>query len=353
MHYKTEICNVSLLLLFYNFSMPVEVKIPETREVTLEEPQQKVFDGLEFPLVLSPTSDSSLTTIDATLEWIKNNKDAIEEQLLKYGAILFRSFPLNSPADFDAFVKAFEYGPLLYVGGAAPRNIVVGDVYTTNESPPDKLIYFHHEMAQVPTFPKTLFFYCDVKPQSGGQTPLIVSHQIYKRMLAADKEFVEMLEEKGVKYTRVLPCDDDNTSAIGRGWKGTFQTQDKAEAERRCKEQGTEFEWLPDDCMKTVTATLPAIRTDTRTGKKTWFNSIIAAYRGWKDSRNSPEKAITFGDGTPMNPDTMDKLHEIVEELAIDFDWQEADVVMVDNRLVLHGRRTFVPPRRILAALCK
>lgn len=36
-----------------------------------------------------------------------------------------------------------------YVGGAAPRTHVVGDVFTANEAPPDKLIPFHHEMAQV------------------------------------------------------------------------------------------------------------------------------------------------------------------------------------------------------------
>jgi hypothetical protein len=30
-------------------------------------------------------------------------------------------------------------------------------------------------------------------------------------------EFVKNLKEKGVKYTRILPENDDSTSAIGRG----------------------------------------------------------------------------------------------------------------------------------------
>jgi hypothetical protein len=40
-------------------------------------------------------------------------------------------------------------------------------------------------------------------------------------------------------------------------------------------------EWLPNGCLKTVTAVLPAVRVEQRTGRKTWFNSIIAAYRGY------------------------------------------------------------------------
>lgn len=31
-------------------------------------------------------------------------------------------------------------------------------------------------------------------------------------------EFVEKLENIGVKYTRVMPDGDDPSSAIGRGW---------------------------------------------------------------------------------------------------------------------------------------
>lgn len=46
-------------------------------------------------------------------------------------------------------LQAFGGEPLEYVGGAAPRTHVVGDVFTANEAPPDKLIPFHHEMAQV------------------------------------------------------------------------------------------------------------------------------------------------------------------------------------------------------------
>ena len=55
----------------------------------------------------------------------------------KYGAVLFRDFPTRTPQAFDKIVKSFGWNVFPYVGGAAPRTLVYGDVFTTNESPPD------------------------------------------------------------------------------------------------------------------------------------------------------------------------------------------------------------------------
>ena len=341
--------------IFLLFQESNTLAIPESlgvKEIHLNAPEQKVFNGQPFPLILTPAK-TSLQTIEGSLEWIRNNKHALEDLLLKYGAILFRNFPVGNPEDFDKFVKSFDYEPLPYVGGAAPRKVVVGNVFTANEAPPDQLIPFHHEMAQVPTFPKTLYFYCDDEPREGGQTPLVVSNEVYKEMLKREHKFVEDLESKGVVYNRVLPTVDDPTSPIGRGWQSTYQTNDKEQAEEKCIALGTTFEWMENGCLKTKTAVLPALRVDTRTGKKTWFNSVIAAYLGWNDVRNDAKKAVTFPDGTQMPENAMKTLEETFDRLAIDFTWRKGDVVMIDNRQVLHGRRSFTPPRRILATLCK
>lgn len=323
------------------------------KEVNLPDPQQKVQNGQVFPYIVSPAAESDFSDANKTCAWIKNNIDYIQSCLLQYGAILFRDFPIKNPENFDQFVKAFGYDALPYVGGAAPRTLVVGNVFTSNEAPPEMLIPFHHEMAQVPTYPSVLFFYCNISPPEGGQTPLVISNLVYEQMLKLNESFVNKLKEVGVKYTRVLPNGDDPTSPIGRGWQSTYGTTNKEEAEKKALELVGQIEWLPDGCLKTVTDVLPAVRENMRTGKMTWFNSIIAVYRGWHDCRNSPETSITFGDGSPMDPVVMATLENVLSELAIDFMWKEGDVVMVDNRQVLHGRRSFVPPRKILAALCK
>jgi len=85
----------------------------------------------------------------------------------------------------------------------------------------------------VPEYPEKLFFYCEVEPAEGGETPILLSHLIYERMAKEWPEFVEKLQKEGVLYTRVLPEGDDLSSAIGRGWQSTFLTTDRLEAEKR------------------------------------------------------------------------------------------------------------------------
>jgi alpha-ketoglutarate-dependent taurine dioxygenase len=122
--------------------------------------QMALPDGTVFPLVYSPPAGSHL-------QWAKDNRLDLAQELKQHGAILFRGFEIHSAEDFQHFVEALGIKPLPYVGGAAVRHTVYKDVHTTNESPPDQPIPFHHEMAQVPKYPECLFFYCFVAPTSG------------------------------------------------------------------------------------------------------------------------------------------------------------------------------------------
>ena len=72
-----------------------------------------------------------------------------------------------------------------------------------------------------------------MEPKSGGETPIVLSHYVYKRMKEKFTEFVEKLEKDGLIYTRVLGEGDDPSSPIGRGWQSTFLTKDKAVAVER------------------------------------------------------------------------------------------------------------------------
>lgn len=112
------------------------------------------------------------------------------------------------------------------------------------------------------------------------------------------------------------------------------------------------MEWL-EDGVKTVTGPIPAIRLDQTRGRKIWFNSMVAAYTGWEDARNDPVKAVTFGDGTPLPADLIHECLNILEEESVAIGWKKGDILLLDNLAVLHSRRSFDPPRRILASLCK
>lgn len=314
-------------------------------------PQQKSVGGVLFPSVLSP-NPSLQFDLSRFTDSIKRQKPRLEDQLHSSGTVLFRGFPVETASDFNSVVEAFGFDELPYVGGAAPRTNVVGRVFTANESPPDQKIPFHHEMAQVPEFPSKLFFFCEVEPGSGGETPIVLSHRVYERMKESYPEFVERLETYGLIYTRVLGAEDDPSSPIGRGWQSTFLTKDKSTAEERAARLGTKLEWL-EDCVKSIMGPIPAVKLDKSRGRNIWFNSMVAAYTGWKDARNDPVKAVTFGDGTPLPADIVYECLKILEEECVAIPWKKGDILLIDNWTVLHSRRSFNPPRRVLASLCK
>lgn len=318
-------------------------------------------DTISFPLVLTPgfagseSPETAFTSTNAVADWISRKQKELVELAKTHGAILFREFypTISTAEDFDAVCKAFGLAEFPYIGGAAPRSVITGSVFTANESPADQLIPFHHEMAQSRTHPGVLFFFCLKEPSEGGETPIVLSNLVYERVKAEYPVFVEELEEKGVRYVRLLPEEDDPSSAIGRGWKSTFAVEKKEDAERVGREMGMELEWLDGNVLKTTTAVIPALKKDARTGKTSWFNSIVAAFTGWKDRRNDPRKAVVFGDGKSLDAEVLGRCLEIMNELAVAFRWQRGDILMVDNWVTLHSRNSFKGERIVYASLWK
>jgi hypothetical protein len=78
---------------------------------------------------------------------------------------------------------------------------------------------------------------------------------------------------------------------------------------------------------------------------------LIAAAQGWKDARNDPSKAITHGDGTPLDREAVQRVAAMAEELTFDTPWHPGDVALLDNLVVMHGRRPFRGTRKVLASL--
>ena len=312
---------------------------------------QKQVNGRVFPQILTPEGNTSHSK-EELLEWGTNNQKFFREELMKYGAILLRGFSFSCPEDFEEFLDVSGFPRMPYVGGAAPRSQVTkGRVLTSNESPPSEPIPFHHEMAQVPNPPAYIFFYCDLPCEIGGETAIAHSNHIYQKFQDVGGEFAQKVEDIGVRYIRIMPEEDDPTSAIGRSWKSTFIAQTKEEAESKMQELGTTWKWLEDGNVRTETETIPAIRTDDRTGMKTFFNSMVAAYTGWTDSRNDPKKSVCCGDGSEVNGEVLIKMARVLEEESAVIPWQKGDVLLIDNKLVLHSRRPFAGPRKILASI--
>jgi hypothetical protein len=313
---------------------------------------QQEFGGRVFPLVLQCTTADA--TLDATVNWVQSRRDELLSFANQHGAVLFRGFPLTTPQDLDAFIAAFDLPNFPYYESLsnAVRVNWTERVFSANEAPPEVTIHFHHEMAQTPIFPAKLFFFCQQPAEDGGATPICRSDVLFERLAEKCPKFARDCEQKGLVYSNVMPAENDPQSGMGRSWQSTLRAQTRDEAEARLTSLGYSWEWQPDGCLRATTPVLPGVR-EVSPGRKSFFNQLIAAFRGWKDARNDPSKAIRFGDGSPLDPDAVHVAIELAEELAFDVPWQRGDAVLVDNLIVMHGRRTFRGTRKVLASLAE
>jgi len=324
----------------------------EVNEIEIPE-QQLQSNNRKFPLILSPSCDSY--SLPEIVGWVKDNKKEIEAKLLETGVLLFRGFPLTTAKDFKDFIDAFEYEHGTYLGGGGPRNVVLGPIHTSTETPPDVPIQFHHELAYLPVNPRALFFFCEIPPAKDGETPLLASYRVHDKLKEINPQFIQNLLEKKVRYTRVLSPTDKCDRKYQRSWQEMYDTEDRAEAEKRAKETGTEkIEWLQDGSMKVVTIPLEAIKYDERSLRHVFFNSIVLLHpASHKISAGATLWQPTYGDYSLISDSDVLSALDIMQKEKVEFAYKRGDVVLVDNILALHARNTFTPPRRILTAIIK
>ncbi|MFQ3235683.1 MAG: hypothetical protein ACI9C4_001245 [Paraglaciecola sp.] len=305
-----------------------------------------------FPRVV--LNDGSLKTLDDCSRWIAQHKGELESELKASGAILFRGFPLDSAETFDEFSNAFGYPNFTYKESLsnAVRINFTERVFTANEAPKNVEIFLHHEMAQTPISPSKIFFFCKAAADEGGSTPLCRSDLLFSELKLRAPQLAEDFTNKGLKYTTYMPSENDVLSGQGRSWKSTLSVESKAEAETKLKELGYSWVWTQDSGLRATTPVLPAVVT-LGNGKEVFYNQLIAAFMGWKGVRENPSSAITFGDGSAIDVESLQLATDLAKNYTFDLPWQDGDVALVDNYMTMHGRRPYSGERKreVLVAL--
>ena len=312
--------------------------------------KQQEYEGSVFPHVLR--CNDQRTDLNSATDWVRMHASDLLASATRDGAVLLRDFPVSSAEDFDAIVEALHLPNFPYEKSLsnAVRINRTPRVFSANEAPPEVQIFFHHEMAQTPLYPRWIFFSCEIAAEQGGATPICRSDVLLEKLKKSCPEFVRTCTQKGLRYTNVMPSDNDANSGMGRSWKSTLGVATREEAEARLGELRYTWEWIDNDCLKATTPALPAV-VELEDGRSVFFNQLIAAFCGWKDSRNDPSKSICHGDGTPLDTNAVAVAIELSEQLAFDLQWQAGDVVIVDNMVTMHARRSFSGTRKVLASL--
>ncbi|MGH9765190.1 MAG: condensation domain-containing protein, partial [Blastocatellia bacterium] len=192
-----------------------------------------------LPLLITPRDP----TVDLA-DWASANVEFIETELLKYGAILFRGFEVESPAAFERFARSVTPDLVDYIEGSSPRIRLKDKVYSSTEYPPEFFISLHNELSYAHKWPGRLFFYCALAPLQGGETVIADCRQVVPLLHPI---IVDKFERKGVRYVRRL----HGGRGPGLSWQSVFETTDRAAVEAYCTEGAIEFEWCGDGSLRT------------------------------------------------------------------------------------------------------
>ena len=309
---------------------------------------QPLIEGRGLPLLLK--ADKAGQPLGAALPTLR---DTIDRCLTDCGGILFRDYSLDGPDAFRAFAADFGHPLLSYEFGSTPRSQVTSGVYTSTEYPPHQHIPLHNEQAYTRDWPMKIWFYCMQPALEGGETPIADSRAIYRDMPPAVRE---RFAENGVMYVR------NYGNGLDVDWQQVFGTDSRSEVEAYCAGHDIECEWKDDGELRTRQVCQGTARHPV-TGDWVWFNQahLFHVSNLAREVRESLldvvvdeadlPRNVFYGDGSPIEDETLTTVRNVLERHKISFPWQAGDVVMLDNMLTAHARAPFKGPRKVIVAM--
>lgn len=301
---------------------------------------------MAFPLVINaPKKNADI------VQFLKYEKDALEQKLAEYGAVLYRGFDLVDAAVLDGLVKELSEKEFYNNEESSPRSQIAGNVYTSTNYRSDQEIFPHNENSYKKEFPMKLFFYCSQPSAEGGETPIVDCRKVLRRI---EPEIVQKFVEKKWMYVRNFG------NGVGIPWEEAFNTTDRTVVEKYCQEEDISFEWIGDNSLRTKQVREPVLKHPI-SGELSWFNHItffnIAALENKIktsllsifNTKDLPHNTY-YGDGSVIDASVIEHLKQAYQAEAVNLKWEKGDLIVIDNLLTSHARKPFKGERSIMLA---
>jgi alpha-ketoglutarate-dependent taurine dioxygenase len=332
---------------------------PPTPSLPTFVPSRRRVDMTTDPVSITPSTAAPCPTMiecpsaDVDLSrWAHKEREVIETHLRRSGAVLFRGFGLNNSEMFARAVKQLGGEPLPYVQRSTPRTEVEAGVYTSTEYPSDQSIFFHSENAYASSWPARLFFFCETPAFEGGRTPLADCRAVLNQL---PESIRSAFEHHGVIYRRRF------RPGLGLSWQQVFAVDDLDTLNRQYVPQGYRFSRGSQNELVADLA-VPAVITHPDTGEVAWFNhaalfhpaalaEALGEVAAGQDVSQLQAVETLLGNGSAIPAEWIAQIRRAYVAASFSFDWQQGDLLMLDNRLTAHGREPFTAPRRILVAM--
>ncbi|MGI9590114.1 MAG: TauD/TfdA family dioxygenase, partial [Myxococcota bacterium] len=179
----------------------------------------------ELPLMIRPGgAQEADRSVDGLCQWLKDEAERVQSWLTEHGAILFRGFAVEAPADFEQLARAIAPELKNEYLGTSPRDGLTDYVFNASELPDYYPIPQHCEMSFIAEPPRRVFFCCLEAPAEGsGETPLCDFRKVWRDL---DPEVKERFEERGLRIVRNYgpPGQAGNDPMQLKGWDEMFLT---------------------------------------------------------------------------------------------------------------------------------
>lgn len=317
----------------------------------------------KLPLVIEP-ADAKMS-FSEFLDLLDRKNSFFKQSLLQYGGLLFRNFPICNEHEFGAAIQSLQTGGFIdYIGGDSPRKKITEGIYTSTEAPPSMKLPLHHELSYVKNYPKHIYFYCEIPPVTDGETIIADARKILQ---ALDAGVRARFMEKGLRYVSRYPFKSAILDFINRShksWINVFETEDKAEVERKCLENEISYQWNRNDWLQ-ISQVRPSVISHPQTREEVWFNQahhfdFNPKFLGWKKyigtrilycRKHTLLHDVSFADGAKIPREDLYHILDVLDQNAIKFPWKKGDMMVLDNILSMHGRAPFQGKRRVLTAM--
>lgn len=319
-----------------------------------------------LPILCEPANGKAKK--EELFDLLKQNNSFFKEKLLKHGGLLFRNFSLENAEDFTKAMNALNTGKgINYIGGDSPRNKITDSIYTSTEAPPSVKIPLHNELSFVKHYPHHIYFFCEVPPVEKGETILADSRKVYQTIdPSVRKRFTERKLKYVSRYYYQSPLMNwlNKLQRCHKTWVDVFETEDKKEVERKCRENDFGYKWNTNDWIE-ISQKCPAVIKHPITQEDIWFNQahlydFNPKLLGWWRyvgarilymRKHMLLHEVFFADGSPIPREDLYHALDTLDANTVSYQWQKGDLLVLDNVLAMHGRATFTGKRRILTAM--
>jgi alpha-ketoglutarate-dependent taurine dioxygenase len=284
--------------------------------------------------------------------WLRQRRPQLESLLRLHGALLFRNAHIETGADFEAVAQALADDLYTQNGEHVPHNDS-GTVQTPVFYPPENKILWHSENSFHYRWPGKVLFSCILPAAQGGETPIVDTRLVYRRLSGRTRE---LFESRKVMYVR------NYVYGFGLPYQKTLNVSGPAEAEAWCRENRVQFDWRAD-VLRTR-----AVRSAVIRHPHTEAKCFVAQCLHWhqlalpEDVREGLRELygeelmprdLRWGDGSAIEDSIVQELRGVYEELEVARPWGRGEVLLLDNLLVSHARNPYLGERKLLVALAE